>query len=68
MKVKLDMHFNFQAINKNLQLLFDVEPLLRLVAIMSLFTVVHFFVKFFQLKDVFLQLGVVTKKKAKNTC
>jgi len=30
MKVNLDMHFNFQAINKTLQLLFDVEVLLRL--------------------------------------
>ncbi len=68
MKVNLDMHFNFQAINKTLQLLFDVELLLRLVTIMSLFTVVHFFVKFFQLKDVFLQLVVVTVKRAKNTC
>ncbi len=62
MKVNLDMHFNFQAINKTLQLLFDVELLLRLVAIMSLFTIVHFFVKFLQLKYVFLQLGVITIK------
>jgi hypothetical protein len=68
MKVNLDMHFNFQAIKKTLQLLFDVELLLRLIAIMSLFTIVHFFVKFFQLKDVFLRLGVIIVKRAKNTC
>jgi hypothetical protein len=68
MKVNLDMHFNFQAIKKTLQLLFDVELLLRLIAIMTLFTIVHFFVKFFQLKDVFLRLGVIIVKRAKNTC
>jgi hypothetical protein len=68
MKVNLDMHFNFQAIAKTLHLLFDVELLLRLVAIMSLFTIVHIFIKLFQLKDIFLQLGVVTIKRAKNTC